>query len=648
MVPATMGRKAMVAVLCAVVVCPSAVFMSTQVARADEPVPLGQVPPSDPPPSNDATSVAGADASGAQDSVSWDWFDNASTSDWTWDDWFWDEGAASTPPDGPPAAPPPGPDPAPSTDPAPADPQPSEPAPADGAVTPDSLLAAATTLAADVLAAPTMSASGTTVSWTPTSGIGSYVFARKVQGQATQYSIVNGTSATPPAVPGQTVSYGVRANVSGSAWADEVSIDYPETTPDPTPPVVDPQTAPTMSVSGSAVRWAAIPSVSSYVFVRKLPGQTPLYSIVNGTSVTPPAVPGQTVSYGVRANVSGSAWADEVSIDYPETTPNPTPNPTPTPTPSPTPQPIDGSFQMGVVGGSALSYELSFLKALGAHTARIEFGIGTSASSMASVIDAYAKAGVRPLLLAGFGGRIPTSAEAQNLGSWAAAYGPGGTFWQGKSYPANTAVTDIEFGNETSFSYQFSDNSLSTYGSRAQTYALRARDAANAMRAANARVGLLAQGDNAVNGTAWVTNMLKAVPTLDDLVAGWTVHPYGPGWAARIDSTINSAKAAGARDLPIWITEWGISTDNGRCLSDNYGFDKCMSYSTAASTLHAALGGMQSRYGSRLGAFYLYQAHDQYASGAQSGREAYFGALQSNGSTKGAYTSEVKADLAAN
>ena len=73
-----------------------------------------------------------------------------------------------------------------------------------------------------------------------------------------------------------------------------------------------------------------------------------------------------------------------------------------------------------------------------------------------------------------------------------------------------------------------------------------------------------------------------------------------------------------------------------------------MSYSTAASALHSALAGMQRRYGSRLGAFYLYQAHDQYASGAQNGREAYFGALQSNGAAKGAFTSEVKADLAAN
>jgi hypothetical protein len=403
------------------------------------------------------------------------------------------------------------------------------------------------------------------------------------------------------------------------------------------PTLTDTLSAPTMSVSGTTVTWTSIAGVSSYVFVRKVPGHAAQYSIVNGTSITPPAVPGATVSYGVRTNVSASTWANEVTVAYPTD-----------PTPSPTPGPVDGTFKMGVVAGSALSYELSFLKALGAHTARIEFGIGTSASSMASVIDAYARAGIRPLLLATFYGRTPTTAEAQSLAGWAAMYGPGGSFWAGKSYPANTAVTDIEFGNETSYSYQFSDNSLSTYAARAQSYALRAKDAASAIAAANPNVGLLVQGDNAVNQSAWVVNMLKAVPDLGQRVAGWTIHPYGPNWASRIDSTINSAAAAGSRALPIWVTEWGISTDNGRCLSDNYGFDKCMSYSTAASVLHTALAGMVSRYGSRLGAFFLYQAHDQAASGTQTGREAYFGAEQSGGSTKGAYTTEAKADLAAN
>jgi hypothetical protein len=636
MVPATMCRTAMVAVLCAVVAV-SISMLVPQLARADEPVPLGQTAPSDAQPSNSGSDIS-ADASTSGDPAVDDWFTDDFWADASpWDGWSWssderraNRGAVDAAGDATPVDTPP-----------------------DADAPTATLLADATTLAVDTLAAPVMSVSGTKISWPATSGVSSYVFVRKIPGQAPQYSIVTGTSVTPPAVPGETVSYGLRTNVPGSEWADEVTITYPDASPQPSDPptAVDTQAPLRLFISGETdmtVAWNAVPGVSTYVFVRKIPGQAPQYSLITGRNwYTPPIVPGQTVSYGARTNVPGSAWTDEVTITYPASRPT-TPPPTTTPPPPTTPQPIDTSFQMGVVAGSAHQYELRFLQALGARTARIDFGVGTSAASLASDVDAYARAGIRPLLLATFYGRVPSTAEAQNLANWAKAYGPGGTFWQGKSYPANTAVTDIELGNETSYSYQFGDNSLGTYSARAQSYAQRARDAANAIRAANPRVGLLAIGDNAVNQTAWMTNMLKAVPNLDDLVAGWTVHPYGPNWASRVDSTVNSAKSLGARDVPIWITEWGLSSDNGRCLSDNYGFDKCMTYSAAASTLHSALAGLQSRYGSRLGAFYLYQAHDQYPSGSQSGREAFFGAVQSNGATKGAYTSEVKADLAAN
>jgi hypothetical protein len=396
----------------------------------------------------------------------------------------------------------------------------------------------------------------------------------------------------------------------------------------------DTLTAPVLSVSGQTLRWNAIGGVSSYVYVRKVPGQADRYATVTGTSVTPPAAPGQTARYSVRTNVTGSAWANEVSIAYAATTTTP-------------PPPPPSGFVMGVTTGTSFSYELPFVTSLGAHTARLLYNIGTSAASMAPVIDAYARAGVRPLLAASFYGRLPTTAEAQNVATWAKAYGPGGTFWAGKTYPANTAVTRIEFGHETSYSYQFPDYSLPTYASRAQTYALRFKDAQVAVKAANPNVGLLAIGDNAVNQNAWVVNMFKAVPDLGSRAAGWTIHPYGPNWKARIDSTIGSTKAAGSPDLPIWVTEWGLSTDNGRCVSDNYGYGKCLTYAQAATTLHSALTGMLSTYGSRLGAFFLYQAHDQATTGTQTGREYYFGALQYRGQAKGAYTSEVKADLAA-
>lgn len=309
-----------------------------------------------------------------------------------------------------------------------------------------------------------------------------------------------------------------------------------------------------------------------------------------------------------------------------------------------------GSFEMGVVVGSAITWEMPFVQKLGAHTAREEFEIGTPASQMTSTIEASAKAGVRPLLLASFYGTLPTPAQAQSLGTWAAQFGPGGSFWKGKNLPASSAVTSIEFGNETSYEYQYSNDTPAGYASRAQTYALRFKEAEEAIHAANPNVGLLAQGDPGnAPGTSWMDNMFKAVPNLGSLVAGWTVHPYGPGWQAIMDKVLSSAKTDGAPStIPLDVTEWGLSSDNGRCLDDNYGFNKCMTYAEAATTLTSNLAAMRARYGSRLASLYLFQARDQQETGASSGREGYFGALQSNEAPKGEYTSTVQSLLSLN
>jgi hypothetical protein len=306
-------------------------------------------------------------------------------------------------------------------------------------------------------------------------------------------------------------------------------------------------------------------------------------------------------------------------------------------------------FEMGVVSGSALTYELPYLGRIGARTARLEFSIATPASQIAPVVEAYARAGVKPLLLAGFYGRIPSEAEARNLGSWAAQFGPGGTFWAGKSLPGSAAVSDIEFGNETSYTYQFSDDSSSAYDARAQSYALRFKAAYEAIHAANPNVGLLAQGDDGDTGSsAWVENMFLAVPTLGQIVGGWTIHPYGPGWEKRIDRMIAQTSAVGAPStIPIYVTEWGIASDNGRCLSDNYGWNRCMTYAEAANALQSSLEGMRTRYGARLAGFYLFQGHDQDATGASTEREGYFGALQLDEAPKGAYTTVVQSLLSA-
>ena len=493
------------------------------------------------------------------------------------------------------------------------------------------------------LQAPQLTVSGQTLTWARVAKINSYVFVRKVPGQADQYSVITGTSITPPPVPGVTVRYSIRTSVNGSAWSSEQSITYPATS------TSNSQSAPALSVSGQTLTWKQITNVSTYVLATKAPGRADQYTEVSGTSVTPAAVPGVTVGYSVRTAVDGSAWSPEVKISYPAHAAPPTPPP---------PAPVSsGPFEMGVVAGSAIAYELPFIQQLGAHTARMEFSIGTPVSQMESIVGAYAQAGIRPLLLAGFEGSMPSTAEARNLASWAAAFGPNGTFWQGKNDPAGTAVTDIEFGNETSYSYQYPETSsasnwyaLPSYAARAQTYALRFKDAETAIEAANPSVGLLAQADDGGSGTpTWVKNMFAAVPDLASRVAGWTVHPYGPDWESTINRLVSSTQAAGAPStIPIYATEWGLSSDNGRCVEENFGFNKCMSYSEAASTLASNIAAMRARYGSRLRDVYLFQARDQQSTGTSTEREGYCGALQTNQATKGAYTTAVESLLTSN
>jgi len=173
---------------------------------------------------------------------------------------------------------------------------------------------------ADTQTAPTIAVSGNTLSWNKIGSVNTYVLVKKVPGQEAQYSEVSGTSTTPTTVPGSVVHYSVRTAVEGSAWASEVSISYPQApvveTPPATPPVST-LTAPTVTVSGNTLSWNKIGSVSSYAFVRKVPGQEAQYSTINGTSTTPAVVPGVTVHYSVRTSVEGSAWASEVSISYP-------------------------------------------------------------------------------------------------------------------------------------------------------------------------------------------------------------------------------------------------------------------------------------------------------------------------------------------
>jgi len=303
-----------------------------------------------------------------------------------------------------------------------------------------------------------------------------------------------------------------------------------------------------------------------------------------------------------------------------------------------------GGFTVGMVSGPAASWEAGLTDKANLHpkVVRVPFQIGSSVSSVQSQVAGLAAKGEQALLLAEFPGRIPSQSEAQSLAGWAKAVGPGGTFWQGRSDGA-LAVRYIEFGNETNMSYQFGGvSSGSSYIARAQQYAQRARDAADAIRAANSSVGLLAIADNGGCGCSqWVDGMFSAVPDLNKHVAGWSAHPYGPQGRYKpiMDRAVADVSRHGDTTLPFFLTEYGISTNNGTCLDSNYNWPNCMTYQQAGDAMRSAILDLKQSY-PRIAQIYIFEQRDM--ANDPNGREANFGAIKSDGSPKGAYTDSVR------
>ncbi len=319
-------------------------------------------------------------------------------------------------------------------------------------------------------------------------------------------------------------------------------------------------------------------------------------------------------------------------------------NEAPTPTQEAPPQ-TSATFQPGLNSGTNMNEDLKGAVILGAKLVRVGWSIGTTAAAMEPVIAGYASKGIRVQPVAEFYATVPSPAEAQNLASWARAYGPGGTFWAGRS-DGQLAIQAIEFGNETASGAQYGvRKGEAAYTTLAETYAMRFREAAEAINATGTDVGLLAQDDDETGD--WINGMYSAVPDLTKYVAGWTIHPYGgEGYNRdRFNDLVAQTAEHGASAIPIDVTEWGVTTDNGRCLEFNEGLNPCMSYEEAAGTLKSTVTWITKLLGSRLQDFFIYQVRDQQPTGQTTNWQDYFGALQHELQPKGAYTTQVESLL---
>jgi len=396
--------------------------------------------------------------------------------------------------------------------------------------------------------APRITVSGETLTWNRVNNINSYVFVRKVPGQVDQYSMVTGTSSTPPPVPGLTVRYSVRTAVSGSSWAGEVSISYPKTGETPEP--VDTQAAPTLTVSGETLSWTTVGNVSTYVLATKAPGQADQFTEVTGTSVTPTAVPGATVHYSLRTAVNGSAWSPEVAISYPAKTTPPPPPPPPVESEETPKPPSTSPMWVGVdAGGWPSSFAADIAGAVS--YVRLE-----SPSSIAG----WTSAGVKVIddMSGPYNGGGVSAVNATEWAANAVAF-----------YRANPALAAIEVLNEPGNRWiGWGSNAGSAANAAAYDHLLKVVHEAFVANFGSAYPPILASYDGGEGPTTWGEEMWAADPNVGSYINGITMHSYG-GTSNRATSALGSRdhiEAAHAQhpNIPIYVTEVGWPTAVGQ------------------------------------------------------------------------------------
>jgi hypothetical protein len=443
-----------------------------------------------------------------------------------------------------------------------------------------------------------------------------YLVVRRAPGMTSHYSVVGATAIKLPAVPGKTVTYRVRAAVPGSAWSTPTQITYAPKPRD------DRRSAPIVGVSGAKISWSKVGDVEDYVVVRKVAGRADVYTSVHGDSVTPTAVPGATATYSVRTAVTDSVWSPDVQITFPADQPS-TPAVSPAPT---TPSASASSTQATgfVVGLNMRRWDDNDRRAAAIlHPRVVRFEMdATNPSTGDHWVDFYASLGATPQPMAWFKG-VPSTAQIDALAAWA----------KGKA----GKVKLIELGNEDSYTYKYGDGPEdASYQARARAYAQAAARLGQDL--AGSGVGVLAQADDGDTGSStWVDQMYAAVPDLHKWVAGWVLHPYGPSPTQALGRLVSQVAKHGGDGLKVYCTELGVASDNGRTLSDNYGFAKNMTYQQAADALTSVIGSLKAS--GKVAQALLYQSTDQDASGTSADREGYFGVLQADGTTtKGALT----------
>jgi hypothetical protein len=429
--------------------------------------------------------------------------------------------------------------------------------------------------AAAARVAPVVTISAEKLKWTKVHGMHTYIVLSKTPGLADREELRSGTSFTPPAVPGATVTYSVRTSASLSSWSKPKTITYPTVTapvtgktagnpPAPTgspsgshttheAPANSSQSAPLLTVSGQTLSWNAIGGVSAYVLARKVAGSADQYTVVNGTSVTPAAVPGATAHYSVRTAVDGSAWSPEVSITYAATATTHKPAPAPTELKGPTSKESAVSVSSMWVGLDAGGWGSS-------SASDIAGAVSTVRLDTPGNISPWTAAGLR--VIDDMSGPYNSGGvSALNANEWAEK----AVAW----YRANPQAAAIEILNEPGNQYiGWGANAGSAANAAAYDNLLKVVHEKFVANFGSSYPPLLASYDGGEGPTTWGEEMWAADPNVGSYINGITMHSYG-GTSSRTASALGSRyhieEAHNQHPgIPIYITEIGWPTAVGQ------------------------------------------------------------------------------------
>jgi hypothetical protein len=410
--------------------------------------------------------------------------------------------------------------------------------------------------------APSLTRSGDTLSWSGTASVDSYVLVRTEPGQLPGYSVLTGTSTTPPPIAGVTAQYRVRTTMTGSKWSTAQSITYPADAKTP-----DIQAAPTLTMSGRTISWSPIAGVGTYILATTASNFTVHYSVVSGTSVTIAPVAGGTSAVSVRTAVDGSAWSQSVTLLDEAFS-----------------EPFVKGINANIAGWGNQAFQIAReMNNLGVNWEReaLDFSEVEAEPGVYNwrgferVLAEARSTGITLLPVVGYAPSWTTpgnaAAYAEFVKAAVARFGPG----------TSANLQWWELWNEPYFSYAWSNKMPEP-----EAYARDVVAASQAARSVAPSIKLLISADyddspqaggSGPWETTWIDDMFTAEPDLGQWINGVSTHPYGDdpstalaepgGWndAAgnlafqRID-TIREQFLAHGVNVPFWITEVGWST----------------------------------------------------------------------------------------